>query len=106
MELQLSSRKKGTDLYFSPDCSSKKACGIAFKPKEDIVDIYAADTNNDLAGIEYVEDIYRFYKTVEVPYVDAKVSSAHIFLALVTLGFDQNLDVKYDICIWSCWATI
>ncbi|XP_065876491.1 uncharacterized protein [Euphorbia lathyris] len=31
----------------------------------------------------------------KVPYVDAKVASAHIFLALVTLGSDQNLDVKY-----------
>ncbi|KAH9675274.1 Cyclin-B1-2 [Citrus sinensis] len=30
-----------------------------------IVDIDAKDANNDLAGIEYVEDIYKFYKLVE-----------------------------------------
>ncbi|XP_062150654.1 uncharacterized protein LOC133859309 [Alnus glutinosa] len=30
-----------------------------------------------------------------VPYVDAKVASAHILPALVTLGSDQNLNVKY-----------
>ncbi|KAL9158443.1 hypothetical protein ABFS82_08G069300 [Erythranthe guttata] len=32
---------------------------------------------------------------VIVPYVDAKVASAHVLPALVTLGSDQNLNVKY-----------
>ncbi|KAL0343377.1 UNVERIFIED_CONTAM: RAB11-binding protein RELCH [Sesamum angustifolium] len=32
---------------------------------------------------------------VIVPYVDAKVASAHVLPALVTLGSDQNLTVKY-----------
>ncbi|OMO90080.1 hypothetical protein COLO4_19402 [Corchorus olitorius] len=45
--------------------TKRAACGIAKKPKEDIVDIDAADANNDLAGVEYVEDIYKFYKSVE-----------------------------------------
>lgn len=36
------------------------------KPKEQIVDIDAADAGNDLAAVEYVEDIYKFYKLVEV----------------------------------------
>ncbi|XP_061963548.1 G2/mitotic-specific cyclin S13-7-like [Populus nigra] len=44
---------------------SKAACGIANKLKEQIIDIDAADVNNDLAGVEYVEDIYKFYKLVE-----------------------------------------
>ncbi|CAK7340290.1 unnamed protein product [Dovyalis caffra] len=44
---------------------SKAACGIANKPKEQIIDIDAADVKNDLAGVEYVEDIYKFYKLVE-----------------------------------------
>ncbi|KAJ6700166.1 G2/MITOTIC-SPECIFIC CYCLIN S13-6 [Salix purpurea] len=44
---------------------SKAACGIAKKLKEQIIDIDAADVNNDLAGVEYVEDIYKFYKLVE-----------------------------------------
>lgn len=30
-----------------------------------------------------------------MPYIDAKVASAHILPALVTLGSDQNLNVKY-----------
>ncbi|XP_044467849.1 G2/mitotic-specific cyclin S13-7-like [Mangifera indica] len=44
---------------------SKAACGLANKPKEEIIDIDAKDANNDLAGVEYVEDIYKFYKLVE-----------------------------------------
>ncbi|TKY64816.1 LisH domain and HEAT repeat-containing protein KIAA1468 [Spatholobus suberectus] len=32
---------------------------------------------------------------VTVPYIDAKVASTHVLPALVTLGSDQNLNVKY-----------
>lgn len=42
------------------------ACGLTDKPKVQIVDIDAADTENELAVVEYVEDIYKFYKLVEV----------------------------------------
>ncbi|CAJ2645403.1 unnamed protein product [Trifolium pratense] len=34
------------------------------KPKE-IVDIDAGDANNELFAVEYLEDIYKFYKIVE-----------------------------------------
>lgn len=30
-----------------------------------------------------------------MPYIDAKVASTHVLPALVTLGSDQNLNVKY-----------
>ncbi|KAK2416568.1 G2/mitotic-specific cyclin S13-7 [Trifolium repens] len=43
---------------------SKAACGLANKPKE-IVDIDAGDANNELAAVEYLEDIYKFYKMIE-----------------------------------------
>lgn len=36
------------------------------RQKEKIVDIDSADAENDLAAVEYVEDIYSFYKSVEV----------------------------------------
>lgn len=36
------------------------------KPEEQIVDIDAADANNELAAVEYVEDMYKFYKLLEV----------------------------------------
>lgn len=42
------------------------ACGLEKKLKEEIVDIDSVDANNDLAAVEYVEDIYSFYKSVEV----------------------------------------
>ena len=31
----------------------------------------------------------------QVPYIDAKVASTHVLPALITLGSDQNLNVKY-----------
>lgn len=42
------------------------ACGVSNKPKVQIVDIDAANGNNDLAVVEYVEDIYKYYKSAEV----------------------------------------
>ncbi|KAJ9678108.1 hypothetical protein PVL29_022870 [Vitis rotundifolia] len=44
---------------------SNVACGLTNKSNEQIVDIDAADASNDLAGVEYVEDIYKFYKLIE-----------------------------------------
>ncbi|KAM3215849.1 hypothetical protein P3L10_025289 [Capsicum annuum] len=41
------------------------ACGLSKKSKEQIVDIDAADLNYELAVLEYVEDIYSFYKLAE-----------------------------------------
>lgn len=46
------------------------ACGLTKKPKEQIVDIDSADINNELAVVEYVEDMYKFYKLVEVHHFD------------------------------------
>lgn len=45
---------------------SQAACGLSNKPKEQIIDIDAGDANNELAAVEYIEDIYKFYKMVEV----------------------------------------
>ncbi|CAA7019595.1 unnamed protein product, partial [Microthlaspi erraticum] len=40
---------------------SKAASGV----KDDVIDIDALDVNNELAAVEYVEDIFKFYKIVE-----------------------------------------
>ncbi|KAL8135209.1 hypothetical protein AgCh_010030 [Apium graveolens] len=45
--------------------SSLAACGLTKKPEVQIVDIDVADANNELAAIEYTEDMYKFYKLVE-----------------------------------------
>ncbi|KAE8667600.1 G2/mitotic-specific cyclin S13-6 [Hibiscus syriacus] len=61
-----SSKKKQHTFSSALTARSKAAHGIANKPKEEIVhDIDEADANNHLAGVEYVEDIYKFYKSVE-----------------------------------------
>lgn len=44
---------------------SKAACGLSNKPKEPVVDIDASDVDNELAVVEYVEDIYTYYKIAE-----------------------------------------
>ncbi|KAA8517913.1 hypothetical protein F0562_015399 [Nyssa sinensis] len=59
------SRKKTQTLTSILTARSKAACGFTDKPKVQIVDIDAADVNNELAVVEYVEDIYKFYKLVE-----------------------------------------
>ncbi|XP_047323032.1 G2/mitotic-specific cyclin S13-7-like [Impatiens glandulifera] len=43
---------------------SKTACGMNDKKKE-IIDVDAGDIQNELAVVEYIEDIYKFYKLVE-----------------------------------------
>ncbi|KAE8658817.1 G2/mitotic-specific cyclin S13-6 [Hibiscus syriacus] len=65
-EGEKSSKKKQHTFSSALTARSKAAHGIANKPKEQIVlDIDEADANNHLAGVEYVEDIYKFYKSVE-----------------------------------------
>ncbi|KMT15227.1 hypothetical protein BVRB_3g063360 isoform B [Beta vulgaris subsp. vulgaris] len=44
---------------------SKAACGLSNKPKKAAVDIDACDVDDELAVVEYVEDIYMFYKLAE-----------------------------------------
>ncbi|XP_074363443.1 cyclin-B1-1-like [Apium graveolens] len=45
--------------------SSPAACKLTKKPKVQIVDIDVADANNELAAVEYMEDMYKFYKLFE-----------------------------------------
>ncbi|KFK30368.1 hypothetical protein AALP_AA7G252100 [Arabis alpina] len=65
-EKKIVTKKKVATSYTSVlTARSKAACGIEKKPKEVIVDIDSVDAENDLAAVEYVEDIYSFYKSVE-----------------------------------------
>ncbi|KAF9597804.1 hypothetical protein IFM89_021889 [Coptis chinensis] len=59
-----SSRKKVT-LTSVLTARSKAACGLTNKPKDPVVDIDAADVENQLAAVEYVEDLYKFYRLAE-----------------------------------------
>ncbi|CAA2978259.1 G2 mitotic-specific cyclin S13-7-like [Olea europaea subsp. europaea] len=60
-----SSKKTGKTLTGILTARSKAACGISKKQKDPIVNIDAADVDNELAAVEYIEDIYKFYKLAE-----------------------------------------
>ncbi|KAL3534711.1 hypothetical protein ACH5RR_003172 [Cinchona calisaya] len=59
------SKKRPPTLTSTLTARSKATCGLNQKPKEVIVNIDATDVNNELAVVEYVEDIYKFYKLAE-----------------------------------------
>ncbi|MCD7472864.1 Cyclin-B1-1 [Datura stramonium] len=58
-------KKSGKTLTSTLTARSKAACGLTNRPKNEIVNIDAADVDNHLAAVEYVEDIYSFYKLTE-----------------------------------------
>ncbi|KAM7271702.1 hypothetical protein ACFE04_030916 [Oxalis oulophora] len=60
-----SAKKSGPTFTAVLSARSKAAVGISNRPKEHIIDIDAADVNNDLAATDYVEDMYKFYKLAE-----------------------------------------
>ncbi|KAI7739307.1 hypothetical protein M8C21_026642 [Ambrosia artemisiifolia] len=67
-ESSLSKRNKKpqSSLTSTLTARSKAACGLNYKAKaKNIIDIDAGDVDNELAAVEYVEDIYQFYKLVE-----------------------------------------
>ncbi|KAF2291807.1 hypothetical protein GH714_035687 [Hevea brasiliensis] len=59
------SRKEVKTLTSILTSRSKAACGLAKKPEDLLVNIDAADVENELAVVEYVDDIYKFYKLTE-----------------------------------------
>ncbi|KAJ7964954.1 Cyclin [Quillaja saponaria] len=60
-----SSRKNAKTLTSILTARSKAACGLTIKPKGLVIDIDAADVDNELAAVEYIDDIYKFYKLTE-----------------------------------------
>ncbi|XP_023639812.1 cyclin-B1-4 [Capsella rubella] len=44
---------------------SKAASGVKESVKDPVIDIDAVDADNELAAVEYVDDIFKYYKTVE-----------------------------------------
>ncbi|EEF39154.1 cyclin B, putative [Ricinus communis] len=60
-----SSRKEVKTLTSILTARSKAACGLARKPESSLVNIDASDVDNELAVVEYVDDIYKYYKLTE-----------------------------------------
>ncbi|KDP34564.1 hypothetical protein JCGZ_11114 [Jatropha curcas] len=59
------SRKNVKTLTAILTARSKAACGLTKKPEDSLLNIDAADLENELAAVEYVDDIYKFYKLTE-----------------------------------------
>nr|GLL24388.1 cationic peroxidase 1-like [Ipomoea trifida] len=78
----------------------KAACGLNIKlPKEKIEDIDAADVYNELANVEYAEDIYKFYKEAEDPEeadkllkIQRELDETKFFLVSNVLTFAKYLE--------------
>ncbi|KAE8037091.1 hypothetical protein FH972_009714 [Carpinus fangiana] len=59
------SRKEVKTLTAILTARSKAASGVTFKPEGQVVNIDAGDENDALAVVEYIDDIYKFYKLTE-----------------------------------------
>ncbi|XP_057248032.1 G2/mitotic-specific cyclin S13-7 isoform X2 [Beta vulgaris subsp. vulgaris] len=60
-----SKKKKSPTLTAFLTAHSKEACGLTKKPQELIVNIDEGSIEDELAVVEYVEDIYKFYEIAE-----------------------------------------
>ncbi|XP_041024640.1 G2/mitotic-specific cyclin S13-7 [Juglans microcarpa x Juglans regia] len=103
-------RKKAHAFTSVLTARSKASCGLTDKPKEQIVDIDAADACNDLAAVEYVEDIYKFYKLVEnesrpYDYID---SQPDINESMRGILVDWLIDVhrKFELSLETLYLTV
>ena len=47
-------------------CQLQEACGLNLRPKVLVEDIDKLDGDNELAVVDYIEDIYSYYKTAQV----------------------------------------
>ncbi|XP_043707900.1 G2/mitotic-specific cyclin S13-7-like isoform X2 [Telopea speciosissima] len=62
---QKTSRRKAQTLTAILTARSKAACGLVNKSSDPIINIDTADVDNHLAMVDYVEDLYKFYKLEE-----------------------------------------
>ncbi|KAI3903274.1 hypothetical protein MKW98_031928 [Papaver atlanticum] len=73
---QKASRKKDQTLIVVLSAHSKFACGLADKPKKDpIVDFDGRDADNQLSDVEYVAELYKYYKLAECALSAVVISS-------------------------------
>ncbi|CAJ1916091.1 unnamed protein product [Sphenostylis stenocarpa] len=103
--------KKKSQAYTSVlTARSKAACGITNKPKVNIIDIDASDVDNELAAVEYIDEIYKFYKLVEHEsrphyYIDSQPEINEKMRAILV---DWLIDVhsKFELSLETLYLTI
>ncbi|KAK7274731.1 hypothetical protein RIF29_15828 [Crotalaria pallida] len=103
-------KKKSQTLTSVLTARSKAAAGLTKKPKEQIIDIDAADAGNELASVEYIEDMYKFFKLVENEshphdYMDSQPEINERMRAMLV---DWLIDVhtKFDLSLETLYLTI
>ncbi|XP_021772223.1 G2/mitotic-specific cyclin S13-7-like [Chenopodium quinoa] len=104
------SRKKKYSLTSVLTARSKAACGLATRPREQVVNIDAADADNELAVVEYVEEIYKFYRTTEDEYrvFDYMPLQSHINEKMRMILIDWLVEVhnKFELLPETLYLTI
>lgn len=98
-------RKNSRTLTSVLTARSKAACGVTKKPKEQIVDIDAADTGDELAAVEYIEDIYKFYKLVEVSTIN-HISLMSLSLFMSDGIYNNSIHYVYECSMRAALKTI
>ncbi|KAL5709687.1 G2/mitotic-specific cyclin S13-6 [Ranunculus cassubicifolius] len=89
---------------------SKAGCAQIARSKDTIVDIDAADATNQLAAVEYVEDLYKFYKLSESSSVvhDYMESQPEINTRMRAILVDWLIEVhnKFELAPETLYLTI
>ncbi|KAK4278834.1 hypothetical protein QN277_016623 [Acacia crassicarpa] len=62
---QHSTKKNVKTLSAILSARSRAACGRTYKPKDHVHDVDAADVDNELAAVEYIDELYKYYKFAE-----------------------------------------
>ncbi|KAE9614876.1 hypothetical protein Lal_00036144 [Lupinus albus] len=89
---------------------SKAACGLTHKPKDLVEDIDVADIANELAAVEYLDDIYMFYKLTEDDGCvhDYMPSQPDINMKMRSILFDWLIEVhrKFELMPETLYLTL
>ncbi|KAK1682815.1 hypothetical protein QYE76_043663 [Lolium multiflorum] len=89
---------------------SKEACGLNRKPKDVVEDIDKLDGDNELAVVDYIDDIYSYYKTAQhenlpVQYIDSQPEINHKMRAIL-VDWLAEVAHKFELMPESFYLTI
>ncbi|KAL2320618.1 hypothetical protein Fmac_029587 [Flemingia macrophylla] len=103
-------KNKSHTLIFTAPSKKVKQCGITNKPKVQITDIDAGDVDNELAAVEYIDDIYNFYKLVENEnrprdYIDSQPEIDGMIRAILVDGL-IDAQTKLELSLETLYLTI
>ncbi|KAM7514892.1 hypothetical protein LguiA_004475 [Lonicera macranthoides] len=103
-----SKKKRNKALTSTLTARSMAACGIANKPKDPIANIDESDVDDELAVVEYVEDIYKFYTEDESRIHDYMGSQPDLNPKMRSILIDWLIEVhrKFELTPETLYLTI